>query len=81
MPKQKWLELFQTSLQSQGSSEAIGAGDALDKELAGCQFCDPRLVRSEIPKVRQATVNQSGANDPIGVPGLDQYQGRVSISF
>src|SRR5215471_11498966 len=45
MPKQKWLELFQTSLQSQGSSEAIGASDALDKELAGCQFCDPRLGR------------------------------------
>ena len=45
MPEQKWLELFQASLQSQGSSEAIGAGDALDKELAGCQFSDPRLGR------------------------------------
>jgi Transposase DNA-binding/Transposase DDE domain len=45
MPKQKWLELFQASVQSQVSSEAIGAGDALDKELAGCQFSDPRLGR------------------------------------
>lgn len=45
MPKQKWLELFHASLQSQGSSERIGAGVALDKELAGCQFCDPRLGR------------------------------------
>jgi hypothetical protein len=45
MPKQKWLELFQASVQSQGSSEAIGAGDALDKELAGCRFSDPRLGR------------------------------------
>jgi hypothetical protein len=45
MPKQKWLELFQVSLQAQGSSEVIGAGDALNKELADCQFSDPRLGR------------------------------------
>jgi hypothetical protein len=45
MPKQKWLELFQESLHSQDSSGAIGAGDALDKELTGCQFSDPRLGR------------------------------------
>jgi Transposase DNA-binding/Transposase DDE domain len=45
VPKQKWLELFQASLQSQASSEAIAASDALDKELAGCQFSDSRLGR------------------------------------
>jgi hypothetical protein len=45
MPKQKWLQLFQASLQSQSSSETVGAGVALDKELAGCQFCDLRLGR------------------------------------
>jgi Transposase DNA-binding/Transposase DDE domain len=45
VPKQKWLELFQASLQPQASSEAIAASDALEKELAGCQFSDPRLGR------------------------------------
>jgi len=45
VPKQKWLELFQASLQAQGSSEAIASGDAIEKELAGCQFSDPRLGR------------------------------------
>jgi hypothetical protein len=45
VPKQKWLELFQASQQPQGSSGAIMAGDALDKELTGCQFSDPRLGR------------------------------------
>jgi hypothetical protein len=43
VPKHKWLELFQASLQSQASSEAIAASDGLEKELAGCQFSDPRL--------------------------------------
>jgi len=43
--KHKWLELFQASLQSQASSEAIAAGGALEKELSGCQFSDPRLGR------------------------------------
>jgi hypothetical protein len=44
VPKQKWIELFQESLQPQGSSAATtGAAPALDKELLGCQFCDPRL--------------------------------------
>lgn len=45
MPKQKWLKLFQASLESRDSSEAIVAGDSLDKELAGCRFSDPRLGR------------------------------------
>jgi hypothetical protein len=45
VPKQKWLELFQASLQSQALSDGIAASDALEKELAGCQFSDPRLGR------------------------------------
>jgi hypothetical protein len=45
VPKQKWIELFQEALQFRGSSEAIAAGDAFDKELTGCQFSDPRLDR------------------------------------
>jgi hypothetical protein len=45
MPKQNWIELFRTVVQSQGPSEASEAGDALDKELVGCQFSDPRLGR------------------------------------
>lgn len=43
MPKQKWIELFQATLQGQGSSATTGAVPALDKELVGCRFCDPRL--------------------------------------
>ena len=38
-------------------------------------------VRPKIPEVRQATVNQTGANDSIGLPGLDQYEGGISLSF
>jgi hypothetical protein len=45
VPKQKWLELFHASLQSEASSKAIAASDALEKELASCQFSDPRLSR------------------------------------
>lgn len=37
--------MFQKSLQSRGSCETIVAGDALDKELTGCRFSDPRLGR------------------------------------
>lgn len=45
MPKQKWVELFQETLQRESSSETSGATEPLSKELAGCRFCDPRLGR------------------------------------
>lgn len=45
MPKQKWVELFQESLQRPSTPAASGVAEALDKELAGCRFCDPRLGR------------------------------------
>jgi Transposase DNA-binding len=45
VPKQRWLELFQEALQAESSPETSGAAEALDKELAGCRFCDPRLGR------------------------------------
>lgn len=45
MPKQRWVELFQESLQRPGTPATSGAVEALDKELAGCRFCDPRLGR------------------------------------
>jgi hypothetical protein len=43
--KQKWVELFQEALQRPGTPATSGAAAALDKELAGCRFCDPRLGR------------------------------------
>jgi hypothetical protein len=45
VPKQKWVELFQESLQRPSTPAASGVAEALDKELAGCRFCDPRLGR------------------------------------
>ena len=45
MTKQKWVELFQEALQRPGTPATSGAAAALDKELAGCRFCDPRLGR------------------------------------
>jgi len=39
------VELFQESLQRPGTPATSGAAEALDKELAGCRFCDPRLGR------------------------------------
>ncbi|HEY7617755.1 MAG TPA: IS4 family transposase [Terriglobales bacterium] len=45
MPKQKWIELFQESLRCPGTPATSGAAEALDKELAACRFCDPRLGR------------------------------------
>jgi hypothetical protein len=45
VPKQKWVELFQEALQGPDAPAASGAAEALDKELAGCRFCDPRLGR------------------------------------
>jgi hypothetical protein len=35
--------LFQESLQRPGTRATSGAAEVLDKELAGCRFCDPRL--------------------------------------
>ena len=43
VPKQRWVELFQGTLQNSGTPATSGVAEALDKELAGCQFCDPRL--------------------------------------
>ena len=37
--------MFQESLQRPGTPATSGAAEALDKELAGCRFCDPRLGR------------------------------------
>jgi hypothetical protein len=45
VPKQNLVELFQEALQGPGTPAAGGAAEALDKELAGCRFCDPRLGR------------------------------------
>ncbi len=45
MPKQKWVELFQEALRRPGTPATSGAAEPLDKELAGCRFCDPRLGR------------------------------------
>jgi len=45
VPKQRWVELFQEALQRPGTPATSGAAEALDKELAGCRFCDPRLGR------------------------------------
>lgn len=45
MPKHKWVELFQETLRRPGTPATSGAAEALDKELAGCRFCDPRLGR------------------------------------
>jgi len=45
VPKQRWVELFHESLQHPGTPATSGAAEALDKELAGCRFCDPRLGR------------------------------------
>jgi hypothetical protein len=39
------VELFQESLERPGTPATSGAAEALDKELAGCRFCDPRLGR------------------------------------
>jgi hypothetical protein len=39
------VELFQESLRRPGTPATSGAAEALDKELAGCRFCDPRLGR------------------------------------
>jgi Transposase DNA-binding/Transposase DDE domain len=45
VPKRKWVELFQEALQCPDTTATSGAAEALDKELAGCRFCDPRLGR------------------------------------
>jgi hypothetical protein len=45
MPKQRWVELFQEALQGLGDPPTSGSAEALDKELAECRFCDPRLGR------------------------------------
>lgn len=37
--------MFQEALQDPGTPATSGAAEALDKELAGCRFCDPRLGR------------------------------------
>lgn len=37
--------MFQEALQRPGTPATSGAAEALDKELAGCRFCDPRLGR------------------------------------
>jgi len=37
--------LFQEALQRPSAPATSGAAEALDKELAGCRFCDPRLGR------------------------------------
>jgi len=45
VPKQKWVELFRSALQEQRTSPTGRPSEALDKELAGCRFRDPRLGR------------------------------------
>ena len=37
--------MFQGTLQDSGTPATSGVAEALNKELAGCQFCDPRLGR------------------------------------
>lgn len=37
--------MFQEALPRPGTPATSGAAEALDKELAGCRFCDPRLGR------------------------------------
>jgi Transposase DNA-binding/Transposase DDE domain len=37
--------LFQEALRRPGTPATSGAAEALDKDLAGCRFCDPRLGR------------------------------------
>ena len=37
--------MFQEALQRPGTPATSGAAEALDKELVGCRFCDPRLGR------------------------------------
>jgi Transposase DNA-binding len=37
--------LFQEAVQRPGTRATSEAAEALDKELAGCRFCDPRLGR------------------------------------
>jgi hypothetical protein len=39
------IESFQSALTAQDSSATSGTAEALDKELAGCRFGDPRLDR------------------------------------
>jgi Transposase DNA-binding/Transposase DDE domain len=39
------VELFQESLQRPGTPATSGTAEVLNKELAGCRFCDPRLGR------------------------------------
>jgi hypothetical protein len=53
MAKQRWVELFQATLQAEGPSAMTWAEPSLDKELVGCQFCDPRLGRRFQKFVRQ----------------------------
>ena len=43
MPKQRWVELFQQALQTPDTPATSGTAEALDEELAGCRFSDPRL--------------------------------------
>lgn len=45
MPKQKWVELFQSAERAGASSGGSGISESLDQELAGCQFRDARLGR------------------------------------
>lgn len=45
MPRQKWVELFQDAWRFPSASPTSGTAAVLDKELAGCRFCDPRLDR------------------------------------
>lgn len=45
MPEHKWIELFRDGLRSEGDTPAGGTTVAIETELAGCRFCDPRLGR------------------------------------
>jgi hypothetical protein len=45
MPKQKWIESFQSAESEDSAAREDGVSKALSRELAGCQFQDARLGR------------------------------------
>jgi hypothetical protein len=80
MPKQKLVELFQAAQAAEASSSAHEDAGLLAGDLSDCEFQDGN-AGPKISEARAAVGESTRAIDSSGLPGLDQHQGGISLSF
>jgi hypothetical protein len=78
MPRQKWLEVFQAADRLETASSGEEISGSLNRELAGCQFRDPRLDRRFRKFVGQLT---SRLGEPIPLACEDWTNTKAAYRF